>query len=115
MVAGAAGRPGALPGHLGGARDRVYQFVHTEIGNSIRAESGPVHVTVVDGVIAEVEPLTATGITPTPESYYTVRDHGGRSGRRLDPPPCQYSRAGSAPSRTRLAPSASARNSSSPG
>jgi hypothetical protein len=67
-----------------------YQFVHTEMGNSIRAEAGPVHVTVVDDVIVEVEPLTATGITPTPESYYTVDGLFDRIAQVLDRGPNQF-------------------------
>jgi hypothetical protein len=67
-----------------------YQFVHTEMGNSSRAEAGPVHVTVVDGVITEVEPLTVTGVTPTPESFYTVDGLFDRIVQSLDRGPNQF-------------------------
>jgi hypothetical protein len=61
-----------------------YTFVHTEMGTSIRAEAGPVHVVVVDGVIVEVEPLTETDVTPTPESYYTMDGLFARIAQALD-------------------------------
>jgi hypothetical protein len=67
-----------------------YQFVHTELGNTIRAEAGPVHVVVLDGVIVEVEPLTETDVTPAPESYYTVEGLFHRIGQALDRGPRQF-------------------------
>jgi hypothetical protein len=67
-----------------------YTFIHTEMGTSIRAEAGPVHVVVVDGVIVEVEPITETDVIPAPESYYTMDGLFDRISLALDRGVRQY-------------------------